>query len=449
MQWRAASGLVWVVSIFAGPCNCQEGVPWIFGHFIERMDCRYDKSEGEYWEQLVALLYQQQTPTTGNEAAQRLVMLSSTLRDLLEPYGVADPVMALHCPLGASAALRELALVCVDVFGLRCAHRALRLMHLSKLLMLFNFNDFGAWFAHSRWQIDPNRWSAEMNALSHEALQADPSVGAAAVKDPNFRQPEWRIGLVSYCNYNDSATKLRVLSGSNKRAYADYHSYSLLHFEKPFVGNAHPWMNKLIAVQENLANYDWLFWVDCDLFFMNPQRTVDALIRTALDRNPEASMIVAEDGMMLNSGAFLLRNNAWSAKFLSKTVDLLAAPMPYSFQHMPWHEQAPLIYLALVPYLLNGLGANGEAPLDPSTSLSNGYDPRVVLVDQRAMNAYPPDVVERTKHAMSHGGYAEGDMVISFNGCSSIIGGERCEELYQVYHDQSMEKFAHSSLLKG
>ena len=29
-----------------------------------------------------------------------------------------------------------------------------RLLHLSKLFMLFQFNDFGAWFSFSRWRTD-------------------------------------------------------------------------------------------------------------------------------------------------------------------------------------------------------------------------------------------------------------------------------------------------------
>merc|ERR1711957_11264 len=169
-------------------------------------------------------------------------------------------------------------------------------------MMLFQFNDYGAWFSESRWNIDFSRLSAEMLQLSQHAVQADPASGAVPLLEPlDFRDPQWRIGLVSYCNYNDSVTKLRLQSRSNKKAYSDLHSYELLHFEEPFVSNAHPWMNKLIAIQKNLADFDWLFWVDCDLFFMNPQRSVDPLIRSALRRNTDASLIVAEDGMMLNS----------------------------------------------------------------------------------------------------------------------------------------------------
>merc|ERR1719329_1741576 len=149
-------------------------------------------------------------------------------------------------------------------------------------------------------------------------------------------------------------------------------------------------------------------------------------------------MIIAEDGMMLNSGAFVMRNSPWAADFLSRTVDLLSAPMPYSFQHMPWHEQAPLMYLSLVPGILEGLRPGDDAKAD----LTSGYDPHVVLLPQNSMNSYPPDLVDRTAHALMHSAYEEGDLVISFNGCASVLGGEYCEALYEHFHGLSMQRYA-------
>jgi len=411
---------------------------WIFRHFLRHMDCVYDRAEVDLWDGLAAFLFQPPAPQL---PAQRLEALNGALWDVLLPFGVTDPVAALACPLGVSAALHELAVLCTEVHGGRCLQRALRLLHLSKLLVLFNFNDYGAWFSQSRWRIDMNELSSTMQQLLQLARADEgPAAAVAPVLEPlDFREPSWRIGLVTYCNYNDSATRLTSQSRSSKRAYASRHAYALLHLEEPFVTQAHPWMNKLIAIQRNLADFDWLFWVDCDLFFMNPERTVDALVRTALLRNPDASFIIAEDGMMLNSGAFLLRNNAWGADFLARTVDLLSAPMPHSFQHMPWHEQAPLIYLSLVPGVLRGLGGSGGAEV-PEGGLSAGYDPRVVLLPQRAMNSYPPEVVQRTVKALAHEAWEEGDMAISFNGCGSILGGDYCEAMYERYHGMSLDR---------
>merc|ERR1740123_2468663 len=113
------------------------------------MDCRVDEPEVEYWEGVSSLLFQ---PPATQAPLERIASLGSALVDILLPFSTVDPVMALSCPLGTSAALQELGVLCADAFQDRCIQRALRLMHLSKLFMLFNFNDFGAWFAHSRWR---------------------------------------------------------------------------------------------------------------------------------------------------------------------------------------------------------------------------------------------------------------------------------------------------------
>eukprot|EP00971_Amphidinium_carterae_P336434 6472804-Amphidinium_carterae.1 len=45
-----------------------------------------------------------------------------------------------------------------------------------------------------------------------------------------------------------------MLVRSNKQAYANEHGYRLYHFETPFMANAHPWMNKLIAIQRSVKH---------------------------------------------------------------------------------------------------------------------------------------------------------------------------------------------------
>jgi len=408
---------------------------------MERMNCMYGYDEVPFWNSVATFLFE---PPSQQAPGKRLAVIVQTLRDVLLPFGVVDPVMALYCPLGTGALLHELAALCMDVLRERCVQRALRLLHLAKLFVLFSFNDYGAWFGHSRWRTDMNQLAMATQELTRLARTDDHSWLSERTSEPLYSQElNVRFGIVSYCNYNDSATKLTLLSRSNKRAYAARHGYTLLHFEEPFMAQAHPWMNKLIAIQRNLADFDWLFWVDCDLFFMNPHRTVDSLVRSAVIKNPDAALIIAEDGMMLNSGSFLIRRSSWAADFLARTIDLLSAPMPHSFQHMPWHEQAPLMYLSLLPWCLLDMDVMSAAQMPPQDGLTSGYDPHVVLLPQRAMNSYPPELVQKTEHAIAHKGYEEGDLVVSFNGCGSVLGGDYCEDLYQQYHDLSMMRFDH------
>ena len=57
------------------------------------------------------------------------------------------------------------------------------------------------------------------------------------------------------------------------------------------------------------------------------------------------------------------------------------------------------MYLGLVPSVL-------ELPAD--STLSAGYDPHVVLLRQRALNSYPPELIQKTQHALPHEGFEEG-----------------------------------------
>eukprot|EP00913_Durusdinium_trenchii_P004315 g4000.t1 len=75
--------------------------------------------------------------------------------------------------------------------------------------MLFQFNDFGAWFSFSRWRTDMQRIASASQEL-HQVAKSAASIGAVDVIDPSFKQPDWRIGLVTYCNYNNSHGLERV-----------------------------------------------------------------------------------------------------------------------------------------------------------------------------------------------------------------------------------------------
>ena len=72
---------------------------WIFRYFVERMDC-HGTGQDDLWNDLFSYLQQSASAT------ERLFVLSSSLKDILTPFGIADPTVALGCPLGTSAALQ-------------------------------------------------------------------------------------------------------------------------------------------------------------------------------------------------------------------------------------------------------------------------------------------------------------------------------------------------------
>mmetsp|Transcript_33370 Transcript_33370/g.86650 ORF Transcript_33370/g.86650 Transcript_33370/m.86650 type:complete len:170 (-) Transcript_33370:396-905(-) len=165
---------------------------------------------------------------------------------------------------------------------------------------------------------------------------------------------------------------------------------------------------------------------------MNMSIRIESVLEPALRDSPDAALVISEDAAMINSGLFLLRNSPAGRQFLDQVMDLLSAPLPHSFQHNQWHEQSPLMYLALIPSILQGLNMDVEDTYDDA-----GYHQLVALVPQKALNAYPNETANRVS-ILQHAEYEEGDFIISFNGCGSLVGIVRCEELLKYHHDNSL-----------
>ena len=81
---------------------------------------------------------------------------------------------------------------------------------------------------------------------------------------------------------------------------------------------------KLVMLMHYLSSFDYLLWIDIDAVFYN----FDVRIETWIDtmRTHHASILLAEDidGFVFNSGAMLVRSDAWSRAFLERSVPLLA-----------------------------------------------------------------------------------------------------------------------------
>lgn len=207
----------------------------------------------------------------------------------------------------------------------------------------------------------------------------------------------------------------------------------------------------------------------------------------------------------------IFRSSTWTKAFLLKALHLLSFPGRHSFKHNEWHEQSPIMYLLLIPSLIDALrctiidsknvqlvgsleardasdakkieaGPEKEAPLYSNSrhqtrncatdltqmqrktesdlnstrfkgetlqdafNLNNveprtlGYDSHVQIVSQKTMNSYPAEIVDAAAPLMNHWKFHDGEFVISFNGCSSLIGNSRCEDLFLTYYLDSLKK---------
>ena len=85
---------------------------------------------------------------------------------------------------------------------------------------------------------------------------------------------------------------------------------------------------KVDALREAMEDdrWDWVAWIDCDLYFMDMNRTLDSLLLTHARAAGEASpsidasvhMLVTEDAQSINTAILLMRRSAWSRRLLAR-----------------------------------------------------------------------------------------------------------------------------------
>jgi hypothetical protein len=290
------------------------------------------------------------------------------------------------------------------------------------------------------------------------------------------------IKIVTVCDYDDSITPLSILSRINKEEYARKHGYKFFYYDKsPFYqdwftsnggidrANRPPAWGKIDAVLNALTDgdiNDWIMWMDCDSFFLDMDvALVDVIERIGkIDRAKEGGMvdwrksvsswkprivadaineynafldslnvdngrldiITSEDGLMLNTGIFLVRNSLSSFRLLQRVRQ-------FTFYHNPamyhtWWEQTGMMFVISIPYLLESV------PFEDFSAKSNwGIHPRVTYIKQRLINVYPPMIASMLK---THAPYADGDFIISFSGCKTFTSQKVCNQLFFNYFDR-------------
>ena len=86
---------------------------------------------------------------------------------------------------------------------------------------------------------------------------------------------------------------------------------------------------KVAAVRDALEDgrWDWVAWIDCDLYFMDLARTLDSLLLTYANGAEDGArphiddstqMLITEDAQSLNTAIFLMRRSNWSLDLLAK-----------------------------------------------------------------------------------------------------------------------------------
>lgn len=128
------------------------------------------------------------------------------------------------------------------------------------------------------------------------------------------------------------------ISTDNRRPFAQYtlksfQDYSkkwqydfYTHYERLDMTRAVQW-GKIKAVIDLLETnkYDWVVWLDDDIFITNPTISFDAMIQ---DHGKDADVIISAHKEKLpehndvNTGLFLVKNTPWAKKFLKEVWDI-------------------------------------------------------------------------------------------------------------------------------
>jgi hypothetical protein len=151
-----------------------------------------------------------------------------------------------------------------------------------------------------------------------------------------------KIGIITYAvNADPNINYVELLSCllNKNKEYCKRHNYDFLFCgEECFDQSRPPSVSKLIAIKNNLNNYDFLLWIDADAAIVNPELRLEELFEPHLDCGND--LIITRDAANnINAGVFLLRNCAWSYALIDKLWNMA------EFLNHPWWENGALIKL--------------------------------------------------------------------------------------------------------
>jgi len=130
-----------------------------------------------------------------------------------------------------------------------------------------------------------------------------------------------KIGIIQL--YDDGRKGYGDLTGGVASAYCDTHGYTYIRYRELIDPNRIATWNKLIAVQRELAAFDWVLWLDADALIVNPRHRIEDVIAPYIS---DKQMLFSSDNQGLCAGVFFAKNTPWSHAFLAATLLLGETP---------------------------------------------------------------------------------------------------------------------------
>ena len=328
---------------------------------------------------------------------------------------------------------------------------------------------------YQRIQVDPNHERSMREILNNGPEEGTPSLKIGIVTICDYDANVTPLTELSKSNKERYATKhgVDLVFYDSAPVYRDYFSDTAEMAPKI----PHAW-RKIDALLASMAHarsdHDWLMWMDCDSFFMDDEVTLSAIVskyssadefsnetmrktsqRIALlsDWKPSAGtslegalsqfnklasdltemesgynaaqLIVSEDGLMLNTGVFMIRKSVAMFHFLWKVRALLFRNSAITVH--PWWEQTAMVMLLIAPFV-------SDDSQWEKVKHNMGFPPFVRLYSQKQLNAYPPLIAGMLS---THAEYTSGDFIVSFSGCKTYTSQKVCNNLLWNYYKQS------------
>jgi hypothetical protein len=133
----------------------------------------------------------------------------------------------------------------------------------------------------------------------------------------------------------------------NRIRYCNKHKYIPLVATAADIDPSRPaaW-SKFLAIQKHLPNYDYIAYFDMDAVIMSVSTPLETFIEAA---GPCSDLVLTEDWNGPNTGAFLVKNTAWSRWFMAHAWEvgepLVPKRSPAGTKHPFEYEQRVVHYL--------------------------------------------------------------------------------------------------------
>eukprot|EP00920_Eleutheroschizon_duboscqi_P029659 GHVT01071977.1.p1 GENE.GHVT01071977.1~~GHVT01071977.1.p1 ORF type:complete len:361 (-),score=14.50 GHVT01071977.1:1172-2254(-) len=242
------------------------------GGYQELMEC--PSVSGTVWKEFLQSLFELRS-LAFTETQHFPDYCTLGLVQLIHTHTSRSLHVAFECPLALAAAHFSLAQHLATVHRLIRLPKAVIQLGFSYVQRNRGFRDCTPFPLHG-WDmmLAGHHLRQRVAALDRQAFGVD-------LKVPKSMRLDIPIAIVSVCAYPEN-DMLRKLSMENHKWYGELHGYEVIHFhDNPLAGsNRSAFWWKVSALQRvmDLKANEWLLWMDCDAFFMDPERTIDSVI---------------------------------------------------------------------------------------------------------------------------------------------------------------------------